>query len=170
MMILAIGACSPPARHAPNTDTVALLRTVVKYASDTLKVGPKIVIARMTKTNPDVRLSLDTQNALLSSDSRLSAVERYDIAHQACDTVAKVASNCHFADADGLIAVRDVRLWRDSAHVGIEYYRTKPERVGPKATEKKGLVYNSGDASLERDVSGQWKIKKFTETGGGTKP
>ena len=109
MMILAIAGCSAPQTHAANTDTVALLRTVVRYASDTLKVGPRIIIARSTKANPDARLSLPTQQALLA-DSLLSAVERYDLAHQTCDPAAKPPV-CHFQTADGMIAVRNVRVW-----------------------------------------------------------
>ena len=173
MLILAMTACSSADKHPPNADTVALLRTVVSYASTNLRVGPKIVIARTPKSDPSARMSLATQNALVSSDPTLSAVERYDIAHQACDTVAKVATNCHFSDADGMIAVRDVVLWRDSAHVGIEYYRTTPvESAGDKkAVGKKTIVSGAGDASLDRDVGGQWKVRRFTETGGGgTKP
>ena len=155
MMVLAITACSPAEHHAPNTDTVALLRTVVNFASTNLHVGPKIVISRIPKSNPSARMSLATQNALVSSDSALSAVERYDIAHQVCDTVAKVPALCHFADVDGLIAVRDVILWRDSAHVAIEYYRTTATgaaAAGAKTAGKKALVYSAGDASLDRDV------------------
>jgi hypothetical protein len=170
-MILATSACSTPERRAPNGDTVALLRTVVKYASDTLRLGPRIIIARATKSNPNVKLSLATQNALVSSEPTLSAVERYDIAHQVCDTVAKAPSFCHFADADGMIGVRDVRLWRDSARVGIEYYRSAPAGGDAKArAKKKILVFDAGEASLQRDVTGQWKMRKFTETGGSTKP
>jgi hypothetical protein len=178
MMILALAAaCSAPAKHPPNTDTVSLLRTVVKYASDTLKVGPRIVIARMTKSNPDGRLSQATQQALVASDSTLSAVERYDIARQVCDTVGKTPAFCHFANADGMIAVREIQLWRDSARVKIEYYRTSPvpgntatEAAPPAAAGKKILVYSSGEAAVARDVNGHWLIRKFTETPGSTKP
>ena len=168
MLVLAIAACSAPAKHPPNTDTVALLRTVVRYASATLNVGPKIAIARTPKSNASTRMSLATQNALVSSDSTLSAVDRYDVAHQVCDTPGTPAS-CHFSDADGLIAVRDVLLWRDSARVGIEYYRTTPVGTPAKTGAKKTLVYSTGDASLERDVAGHWKVRNFTETGGGAK-
>ena len=169
MMILAIAGCSAPQTHAANTDTVALLRTVVRYASDTLKVGPRIIIARSTKVNPDARLSLPTQQALLA-DSLLSAVERYDLAHQTCDPAAKPPV-CHFQTADGMIAVRNVRVWRDSAQVGIEYYRTNNVAAADaKAAPKRTLVFNAGDVSLDRDVEGHWKIRHFTETGGGTKP
>jgi hypothetical protein len=145
----------------------------VDYASTNLHVGPKVLIARVPKSNPTARLSLATQTALLSSNPALSAVERYDLAHQACDTVAKVPTACHFADADGLIAVRDVTLWRDSAHVGIEYYRTARSGAGgsgAKTAAKKTLVYGAGDASLNRDVGGRWKLRKFVETSEGTKP
>ena len=167
VVILAIAACSTPEKHAPNTDTVALLRSVVKYASDTLKVGPRVIIARMTKSNPDARLSQPTQQALLA-DSTLSTVERYDLAHQACNAVTKT---CHFDGADGMIAVRNIRLWRDSAHVGIEYYRTT-STAGPdaKAPPTKTLAFSVGDASLDRDVDGHWKVRRFAETAGGTKP
>jgi hypothetical protein len=177
VIILGIAACSAPAAHAPNTDTVSLLRTVVRYASDTLKVGPRIVVARMTKSSPDARLSQATQQALLASDSTLSAVERYDVARQACDTVAKTPAFCHFANADGMIAVREIRLWRDSARVKIEYYRTTPvdptdasAKAPASAAGKKILIYNAGQASLNRDENGHWRIHNFAETGGGTKP
>jgi hypothetical protein len=163
ILILAITACTKSEPRPPNTDTVALLKTVVKYAADTLKVGPKVVIARATRANPGVRMSLATQNALVSADPALTAAERYDIVHQACDTVAKTPAFCHFAESDGLIAVRDVQLWRDSAHVAIEYYRTTP---ASHVKGKRTLVYDAGNASVARDVDGRWKMKRFTETGG----
>lgn len=169
MMILAIAGCSAPQKHAPNTDTVALLRTLVKFASDTLKVGPRIIIARSTKANPEARLSLPTQQALLA-DSMLSTVERYDLAHQTCDSVAKAPASCHFQNADGMIAVRDVRMWRDSARVGFEYYRANAGGPDAKTNGNTGLLFYVGDASLDRDVEGHWKIRHYSEAGGGAKP
>lgn len=161
--ILAIAACARPTKHAANTDTVDLLRTVLRYAADTLHVGPKIVVARSTKSNPDARLTLETQNALVSADPTLSAVDKYEIARQVCDN-ANAPTSCRFADADALVAVREIRLWRDSAKVDVEYYRPTPTANG-----KKTLQFGAGGASLDRDIGGHWKVRRFTEIAGSTK-
>jgi hypothetical protein len=171
-MILAITACSTPNAHAPNADTVNLLRTVLRYAADTLHIGPKVILARTTTSTPSIRLSLATQNALVSSDSSLVGIERYDVARQACDTVADVPGFCHFADADGLIAILEVRMWRDSADVGFEFFQTTEiaslgavdSAINAKAKGKRIIVYNAGNTLLDRDASGRWRVKKFTES------
>jgi len=172
MLVLGIAACSKPTTHAPNSDTVALLRTVLKYAADSLYLGPRIIVARSTKSTPSIRLSLATQNAIVSSDTTLSAVDRYDSAVQVCDTVAVTNTFCHFPNANGLVAVTDIRIWRDSARVEFEYYKTMTmlsvgagvdSATNANVKGKKDLVYDAGGASLARDVSGHWQVKKFTE-------
>jgi len=178
--MLTIGACSKPKVRAPNADTVALLRTVLTYAADSLRIGPRIILARSTKSTPSIRLSLATQNALVSTDTtRLSAVERYDAVQQVCDTVTKADRFCRFPNADGLVAVTDVKMWRDSARVEFEFFQTMTmmslgagvdSATNAKVKGKKELVYNAGTVSATRDVSGHWQIRKFSEAEFGDGP
>ena len=180
ILIVAIAGCTKPKVRAPNADTVALLRTVLEYAADSLRIGPRIIVARSTRSTPSIRLSLATQNALVSSDTtRLSAAERYDAVQQACDTVTKVDHFCRFPNADGLVAMTDIQMWRDSAQVEFEFFQTMTmmslgagvdSATNAKVKGKKELVYNAGTASVARDSLGHWRVRKFSETEFGDGP
>jgi hypothetical protein len=176
--IVVTSACVRTLPPISAADPVTLLNAVVTFSAESLGVGPRVLVARTTKSTPSVPISVETQAALVASSPRLSSVERYETARQVCDTVAGIPEFCHFTDADGLIAILNIRMKQTAADVDIEYYHplemvsfgNVDPALNAQVRGKKILVHNVGTVTLVRDSKGRWRVTGFHESGmgGGT--
>src|SRR4051812_49079007 len=66
-ILVAVAACARAPRPMSTADTIALLGEVVKYAADSLGLGPRVAVARTTTSTPSVPLSVETHAKLVAS-------------------------------------------------------------------------------------------------------